>query len=104
MGTTHGNNTIEEFNSNGQGSTFTSTNLISGPIGLAVGSSGNLFVANQFTASILEFNSGGTGTVFASGLVNAAYLADEVPEPSSLLLLGLAAVTLSPLLKRYRLR
>jgi sugar lactone lactonase YvrE len=84
-----GNNRLEKFNSGGQGSVFTSTNLLSAPIGLAFDSSGNLYVANHGTGSILEFNSSGTGTVFASDLGNAIYLADEVPEPSSLFLLAL---------------
>lgn len=90
-----GNNTIEEFNSSGQGSIFTSTNLLSFPVGLAFDSSGDLYVANTFTGSVDEFNASGIGSVFASGLGNAGYLAIEVPEPSSFLLLGLGISALA---------
>lgn len=85
-----GNNTIQEFNTSGQGSVFTSTNLVVSPIGLAFDSSGDLYVANHGRNDILEFSPNGVGTVFASGLANAVGIAiDQIPEPSSLLLLGL---------------
>jgi sugar lactone lactonase YvrE len=91
--------TIEKFNSSGQGSTFTSTNLLSLPIDLAFDSSGNLYVANHGDGDILEFNTSGIGSVFAYGLEGAAnYLADEVPEPSAVLLVGLSLFIL-PLLR-----
>ena len=97
-----GNNTIEEFNSFGQGSVFTSTNLLSQAIGLAFDSSGNLYAADEGNGSIVEFNSSGIGSVFASGLGNAEYLADEVPEPSAFLLAALGGVSLIAFLKRKR--
>jgi DNA-binding beta-propeller fold protein YncE len=105
----YGNDTIEKFNSSGVGSTFAaySTNgvgqYLQAPIGLAFDSSGNLYVANHFTASILEYNSSGTGTLFASGLGNAINLAIEVPEPSSLLLAALGALSLVAFLRRKRM-
>ncbi len=86
----YSNNTIEKFNPNGQGTIFASTNLLSAPIGLAFDSGGNLYVGNHFRGNILEFNPSGIGSVFANGLEGAAnYIAIDVPEPSSLLLLGL---------------
>jgi len=98
-----GNNTIEEFNSSGQGSTFTSTNLLRFPVGLAIDSSGDLYVASEGNASIVEFSPSGVGSVFASGFGNAAYLAiDDIPEPSTFLLLGFGAMTLCAFLKRHR--
>ncbi|MGD1019671.1 MAG: PEP-CTERM sorting domain-containing protein [Verrucomicrobiia bacterium] len=98
-----GNNTIEEFNISGHGSIFTSTNLLRYPIGLAFDGSGDLYVANHFAGSILEFNSVGVGSVSASGLGNAVYLAiDDIPEPSTFLLLGFGAMTLCAFLKRQR--
>ncbi len=72
-----GSNTIEEFNSSGQGHVFASSGL-SGPIGLAFDGSGSLYVANADNSTIEEFNSGGTGSVFAtaaSGVNNPAGLA-----------------------------
>ncbi|MGD1020569.1 MAG: PEP-CTERM sorting domain-containing protein [Verrucomicrobiia bacterium] len=98
-----GNNTIEEFNSSGQGSTFTSTNLLRFPVGLAIDSSGDLYVASEGNASIVEFSPSAIGSVFASGFGNAAYLAiDDIPEPSTFLLLGFGAMTLCAFLKRHR--
>jgi secreted PhoX family phosphatase len=104
----NGVSTIEKFNSSGQGSTFTSTNLVNLPIDLAFDSSGNLYVANHGAGDILKFKPDGIGSVFAYGLEGAAnYIAikfEDIPEPSSLLLtaLGLAAVTLCPFLKLKR--
>ena len=98
-----GNNTIEKFNSSGQGSLFTSTNLLSAPIGLAFDSSGNLYVGNHGGSDILKIDPEGDTSVFASGLGNAVYLAiDEIPEPSSLLLTTLGAVSLVAFLRRKR--
>jgi sugar lactone lactonase YvrE len=91
----YGNNTIEKFNASGIGSTFASysTNglaqYLQGPIGLAFDSSGDLFVADHLSESILEIDPAGNMSLFASGLSAADYLAIEIPEPSSLLLLGL---------------
>ncbi len=86
---------IQKFNSSGQGSIFTSTNLLSLPIDLAFDSSGNLYVANHGDRDILKFNTSGIGSVFAYGLEDAAnYLADEVPEPSAVLLVGLSLLIL----------
>jgi sugar lactone lactonase YvrE len=90
-----GNNTVEKFNASGIGSTFASysTNglaqYLQGPIGLAFDSSGDLFVADHLSESILEIDPAGNMSLFASGLSAADYLAIEIPEPSSLLLLGL---------------
>jgi sugar lactone lactonase YvrE len=93
---------ILKIKPDGTSSVFTSTNLVSEPIGLTFDSSGNLYVGNNGDADILKVNSSGNVSVFASGLGDARFLADQVPEPSSLLLLGLAAVSLWPLLKRNR--
>jgi len=98
-----GNNTIEKFNALGQGSVFSSTNLLFFPDGLAFDSNGNLYVANEGNGEVLEFGPNGVGTVVASGLGNAVYLAiEEIPEPSSLLLATLGAVSLGAFLRRKR--
>jgi sugar lactone lactonase YvrE len=85
-----GNHSIEEFDPSGTGSLFSNTNALFEPEGLAFDSSGNLYVGNRSsTGSILEFNPEGDMSVFASGFGDPTYLADQIPEPSSLLLLGL---------------
>ncbi len=104
----YGNNTIEKFGPNGQPSIFASysTNglgqYLQGPIGLAFDSSGDLFVADHFSESILEIDPNGDMSLFASGLSAADYLADEVPEPSTLLLAALGALSLVAFLNRKR--
>jgi len=68
------NNTIEVFNSSGQGIRFASTGL-AGPAGLAF-SGGNLYVANFTNNTIEKFDSSGHGTLFANvGLAEPAGLA-----------------------------
>ncbi len=95
--------TIEKFNPSGQGSVFTSTNLLLIPIDLAFDSSGNLFVANHGHGNILTFDPSEIGSVFAYGLENAAnYIAIEVPDPSTFLLAALAGVSLVAFLRRRR--
>jgi DNA-binding beta-propeller fold protein YncE len=101
-----GNNTIEKFNASGIGSVFASysTNgvgvYLQAPIGLAFDSSGNLFVADHFTDSILKIDPDGNMSLFASGFGDPDFLASEIPEPSSFLLLAFGATTLVALLKR----
>jgi len=56
---------IEEFNSSVTGTVFASGYT---PGGLAFDSSGNLYVANESSGTILKYDSSGTGTIFASGL------------------------------------
>ena len=56
----YGNNTIEKFNSSGQGSVF-ATYLTNGlgiyfPIGMAFDSSGNLYVANEGDDKIIKID------------------------------------------------
>ncbi|MGD0059768.1 MAG: NHL repeat-containing protein [Verrucomicrobiia bacterium] len=87
----NGVNEIEKFNPSGQGSTFISTNLMNLAIDLAFDSSGNLYVANHGDSDVLKFTPDGVGSVFASGLANAVGIAiEDVPEPSTLLLVSLA--------------
>ena len=65
--TTANDNTILEFNSIGNESTFaTAASGLSYPLGLAFDNSGNLFIANAGNNTIEEFKPGGTGTVFAT--------------------------------------
>jgi hypothetical protein len=67
-----------------------------GPEGIAFDSNGNLFVAmeygspsNYFTGYIEEFDSSGNGSVFASGLHQPTFIAVQVPEPATWVLLAL---------------
>ena len=60
-----GNNTIEKFDSSGNGTVFASSGL-DWPRGLAFDSAGDLYVANQDNNTIEKFDSSGNGTVFAS--------------------------------------
>ena len=70
-----GDNTIEKFNSSGQGTVFTSSGL-NQPIGPAFDSGGNLYAANAGSSTIEKFNSSAQGTLFAnSGLSNPVGIA-----------------------------
>ena len=88
------NNTIEMFNSTGQGSLFANTGL-SGPAGLAFDSGGNLYVANSGANTIKKYDTSGNGSTFASsGLYGPAFIAAQVPEPASWALVTLGAAAL----------
>jgi glucose/arabinose dehydrogenase len=67
---------------------------LANPRGLAFDSSGNLYVANSFDGTVEEFNSNGTGTVFASGMGRPSGIAIQVPEPSTWAMLILSIGTL----------
>ncbi len=58
------NNTIEKFDSNGNGTVFASSGL-DNPAGLAFDSGGNLYVANFNANDIEKFDASGQGSVFA---------------------------------------
>ena len=74
-----GNGTVEQFNSSGTGTLFTS--FTSGyPSGLAFDLAGDLYVTNRFSNTIMKYTSTGgvlssSGTVFASGLDGPSDLA-----------------------------
>lgn len=60
----YSNNTVEVFNSSGQGSVFASSGL-DRPTGLALDGSGNLYVANNaHPSSLYKFGPDGQGSVF----------------------------------------
>jgi hypothetical protein len=58
-------------------------------------SADNLFVADAPSCNVYKFTPDGTRSTFASGLNYPAFLACQpIPEPATLLLLGLGAVIL----------
>lgn len=60
-----GNNTIQKFNSSGQGTVFASSGL-NGPIPLAFDHNGNLYVGNTGDGTIMKFGPDGQPQFFAS--------------------------------------
>jgi sugar lactone lactonase YvrE len=105
--------TISKFGTNGVGTLFAHVTPNFIPVGLAFDSSGNLYVAcySPFTNGlgfVEEFNAEGVGMDFvdsSSGWGIPTWIAiEEIPEPSALLLLAVAAITLSPFLNRHRRR
>ena len=95
----HGEN-VKDFTPSGILSVF-ATNGIAGPEGIAFDSSGNLYVANSDNSTIGEFGTNGVGSVFASSGVNKPlFMAIQVPEPSTTLLVGIGMLTLWAGLRR----
>lgn len=90
--------TIEKFDSSGHGSLFaTASSGLLNPQGLAFDSSGNLYVANYGYNNVEKFDSDGNGSVFAdgsSGLNGPGFIAVQVPEPRTGILVALGAIAL----------
>ena len=84
--------TIMKFDSSGNKSIFASG--LDYPYGLACDSSGNLYASEYYSGTIDKFDSSGNMSTFASGLEDPEFIATQVPEPATLLLLGLGAVIL----------
>ena len=95
-----GDNTIERFTPGGVGSVFANfgPGESSGPTGLAFDSVGNLFVTINGMSLIEKFTPDGVGSVFATNpnglFLGLVFRADAVPEPSSLVLMGLGGLVL----------
>ena len=69
---TFNDNTIYKIDSSGNVSVFaTASSGLNYPLGLAFDNSGNLYAANDGNNTIEEFNSSGTGSVFATSGLNA---------------------------------
>ena len=90
------NDTILKFTPDGVSTVFATTTGGNHPFGLAIDSSNNVFVTNQFD-KIFEYTPDGRGTVFATGLLGASFLAirpSVVPEPWALVLMGIGVAGL----------
>jgi secreted PhoX family phosphatase len=106
------NGTIVEITPGGVFSVFANNNsglVLSGPIGLAFDSEGNLYAANHNTSTIEEFTPGGVGSVFASSLSSPTGIVfvsnqepsvSNAPEPSTWALFAISGAAL--LIARWR--
>ena len=65
-----GGNSITEFDSSGNATTFASGGLLNGPSALAFDGSGNLYVANYYNNNIVKYTPAGVGSVYASAGLN----------------------------------
>ncbi|MCE5187322.1 MAG: NHL repeat-containing protein [Planctomycetaceae bacterium] len=82
--------TIMKFDPAGNGTVFAS-GLVN-PACMAFGSDGALYVADYGGGTVMKYDANGVGSVFASGLDRPYGIAVLIPEPVSLLLLGLGAL------------
>jgi len=80
-------NYIYSFNTSGTPTPFASG--LNSPLALASDAAGNIYQANLSTGSINAFTPGGTKTTFSTVAVRSL-AAVPIPEPSAILLIGLA--------------
>jgi hypothetical protein len=99
------NGNIYKVTSGGSPSLFASLGSSVNAFDLAFDGSGNLFVTGENNGNIYKVTSGGSPSVFASlgSSVNASGLAfapNPVPEPSSVVLFGFAAIGFAVIARR----
>ncbi len=93
---------IFEFTPTGVKSQFAPNSFLASPLGLAFDASGNLYVAEDVN-TIVEYTPSGTQSTVPLSASAPRYLAFfPVPEPSSVVLFGLAAIGCPIVIRRFR--
>lgn len=87
---------ILKFNSTGNRTIFAKGAY--DPGGITFDSSGNLYMVDRGNGTIEKFDSSGHRSTFATGLNNPVFITTQIPEPATILLLGLGAA----MIRKYK--